>query len=359
MIVPLATAIVRAACAPAARRFRAALADPAGAQQGVLARIVADLARSDYGRSLGVADGDGWDAFRAKVPPLGYAELVPWIARQKAEEPALTARRITGWSLTSGSGGPRKEIPRTAALDRAFRELFAVWADDLLRHVLRPRSGRIFISISPLAGGAVATDDSDRLDPVLRRLLRRFLVRPADGPEHFRNRLAAALLATRDLEVISVWSPTYLLVLLDHVEHNPARFGLPTPVDWREVWPRLQLVSCWASGPAAAPAARLAAWLPGVPLQGKGLVATEAPVTVPLWGRPGAAPLLHSVLVEIDTGSALLPLEALGDGDEGAVVVSQPGGLARYRLGDRVRVVGRIAATPLLEFIGRADRVRT
>ena len=39
------------------------------------------------------------------------------------------------------------------------------------------------------------------------------------------------------------------------------------------------------------------------------------------------------------------------------VVITQPGGLLRYRLGDRVAVRGRHRGTPVLAFVGRADAV--
>jgi hypothetical protein len=44
-------------------------------------------------------------------------------------------------------------------------------------------------------------------------------------------------------------------------------------------------------------------------------------------------------------------------GAEYSLIVSQAGGLLRYRLGDRVRVTGHYHATPLLTFCGRADDV--
>jgi len=39
------------------------------------------------------------------------------------------------------------------------------------------------------------------------------------------------------------------------------------------------------------------------------------------------------------------------------VVLTTGGGLYRYKLGDRVRVTGRIGAVPSIEFAGRSDRV--
>ena len=49
--------------------------------------------------------------------------------------------------------------------------------------------------------------------------------------------------------------------------------------------------------------------------------------------------------------------EDLSLGAEYSVVVTTGGGFYRYRLRDRVRVVGKVSRTPSLEFIGREDSV--
>ncbi len=47
----------------------------------------------------------------------------------------------------------------------------------------------------------------------------------------------------------------------------------------------------------------------------------------------------------------------LRDGDECEVIVTNGGGLFRYRLGDRVVVDGKVGRTPSIRFLGRAGRV--
>jgi hypothetical protein len=44
-------------------------------------------------------------------------------------------------------------------------------------------------------------------------------------------------------------------------------------------------------------------------------------------------------------------------GAEYAIVITQAGGLLRYRLGDRVKITGWYRGAPLLQFVGRADAV--
>jgi len=160
-----------------------------------------------------------------------------------------------------------------------------------------------------------------------------------------------------------------LLVLLDHIEQRREHLAMHLPISrrrllerdpvpWPQLWPRLGLVSCWTAAAAATPAAQLARRLPQAFMQGKGLLATEAPVTVPLTQSGGCAPLVDEVFIELEDEKGRLYLlhEAPPDRDY-ALLITQAGGLLRYRLGDRVRITKHWRDTPLLEFIGRVDAV--
>jgi len=376
VIGALGAALVRAWSAPRAARFAAALGACETTQRRTLARLVHSAAATEYARQFGLRPEDDVDAFRAKLPPVDYAALKPWIARARTGgNGVLAPGRIRRFEPTSGSGGVNKLIPYNDALLESFRSLFAIWAHDLLGQALRPRSGRVFISVSPrLSPHGEARHDADYLGGPLRLLLAPFLVGPdrhgaqAD-PLSFRDALALALLRCADLEIISIWSPTYLLVLLDHIEACRERLAkhLPIrrrrllelePIPWPQLWPRLRLVSCWSAAAAAAPAQQLARRLPQALMQGKGLLATEAPVTVPLVQAGGCVPLVDEVFIELEDahGSLCLLHEACPDRDY-ALLISQAGGLLRYRLGDRVRVTGHWRDAPLLEFAGRVDAV--
>jgi hypothetical protein len=369
----IAAPVLRAYCAPRARRFARALDDVVKAQRTTLARIVRASAATAYGRSLGLAAEDGLEAFRAKVPVVGYEAIGRWIEAQRGgEAAALAPGRTRCYETTSGSSGAAKHIPCNDALLGAFRGMFAVWAHDLLAHVLRPRSGRTFMSVSPpLPDSEGFADDREYLGGPLRALVGRFIIAPprTHEPGAFRDALALALVAAHDLEIVSIWNPGYLLILMEHFEASRERLSaaLPSgrravlrrdPLRWQEVWPRLQLVSCWTAAAACAPARSLASRLPHALVQGKGLLATEAPVTVPLVRAGGCVPLVDEVFLELeDEGGRLRLLTEVERDAEYAVVVTQPGGLLRYRLGDRVRVTGRHRGAPLLELVGRADTV--
>ncbi len=209
-----------------------------------------------------------------------------------------------------------------------------------------------------------------------------WFVRPAltgvaDG-ESFKDATCQALLAAGDLEIISVWSPTFLTVMLDHLSvHWPAHLealkanaprrhkalaSFDTPPSPLELWPALKLVSCWTDGSAARSASALRARLGDVRVQGKGLLATEGPVTIPRVALDddglGQVPLVDGVLIELLTDAGdILPLAQAEEGQHYEVLLSTPGGLLRYRLGDIIEVRGRWGPTPLIRLVGRADAV--
>jgi hypothetical protein len=116
------------------------------------------------------------------------------------------------------------------------------------------------------------------------------------------------------------------------------------------------MISCWADGPAALGARVLGAEFPGVEIQPKGLLATEAVVTIPFGGaRPLA---LRSHFFEfLDEGGGVRFAWELEEGREYSVMVSTDGGLYRYRMRDRVRVTGFSGATPCLEFLGKEQGI--
>lgn len=370
------------ACAPTAWGFRRALRNPAAAQEVVRRRLVEGLLRTRYGRDLGVRGPADWD----HIPVREWDQLRGLFEEQEAStEPIVVPDPVLFWERTSGSSGGAKRIPYTAALRATFTRMLRIWAHDLITHGPHFQTGRVYFQVTPplaepeeTSGGApVGTaDDRDFVEGWTRSLVDRFVVRPARlprTPDEFLDAVTDTLLRAPWLEVISVWSPSFLKVVMDHAEaHHKRLVGNckagqvmdrvrhieKGSTDWREVWPDLELVSCWDQGEAAGEAERLRERLPGVLIQGKGLLATEGPMTVPLLGAPGAVPLIQDVLIELESADGdLIPLHRARDGEEYGVVLSQPAGLLRYRIGDRVRVVGWQGATPCLELLGRDEQV--
>jgi hypothetical protein len=115
-------------------------------------------------------------------------------------------------------------------------------------------------------------------------------------------------------------------------------------------------VSCWGDQAATPGFHELRAALPRVLVQPKGLLATEAVVTIPLGDAHPVAITSHFFEFLDDAGEPRMVHE-LEIGQRYEVVVSNGAGLWRYRLGDIVEVTGYVHATPSLRFVGRAGVV--
>lgn len=357
---------------------------PQQAQALVLRDIVGTMARTEYGQSLGLDGSETLETFRQKVPVVDYEAIAPWVVRQQgSERPVLAPERVRFFETTSGSSGAKKHIAYTRGLMRSMTNMLLLWADDVLRHGPQLRTGTAYFSVSPHFAPPEATpsgtrlgadNDADYVSSVTGWLISSLAVtvpglKQCHRPQDFHRALCERLLRAQQLELISVWSPTFLSVALDYAVAHADELARATSLDARrasalaagqfiDVWPHLKLISCWADGASAGPAHELAERLPHAWLQPKGLLATEAPLTYPLIGREGGVPLLNEVLFEFqcDDG-ALKTIDELDEGDEAELIISQKAGLLRYRLGDRVRVVGRLSHAPLLSFVRRAGAV--
>ncbi len=371
--------LARVGFGPTARSFRRATLTPDRAQARLLEELAQGCARTQYGVSHGVRSAED---FRARLPIVTYDALSPWLEEQRrSESNALVSDPVIFYEKTSGSTAAAKHIPYTAALRRSFARMFAIWAHDLLANGPGLCRGTMYFSVSPRLAPKERTerglkvgldDDSDYLGPVLKHALKSFVVDDSEArltrdAEIWKTSVARALVARPDLEVISIWNPSMLSILLDHIEQHRtdlarmlgrsprARALSNTQVDWPALWPALKLISCWASAAAGPLSRALNARLPHVMLQGKGLLATEAPLTVPLLAAGSFVPLLDEVFFELEDVRTkqirLLHEVTLGPTYE--LIISQRGGLSRYRLGDRVRMTHAYGATPCLEFVGR------
>jgi hypothetical protein len=355
--------LIRSATAPAFRRFLRSLDDPAAAQQRVRETIVRDSSRSAYGQSIDLRkpDAESAEAFRKKLPIADYENLQPWIERAVFEHQRgmLSPHKIVRVEATSGSSAGTKWIPYTRPMMRTFSRMFTLWAHDLLSTKLyQPHSGRLYLCVTggrPDDGSLASKhigDDRDYLGKCWRTVLDRFVIAPqfarADDP---LERLAIALDGEPDLEVMSFWSPSLLLAVLSHM-------GVSSAEETRRRWPKMQLISCWTAASSSRFADRVRELFPEVRIQGKGLLSTEAALTIPLEQDHSCQSSDDEACIPlfefIDNNGDSHEFHQLNDGSEYEVLLSNRAGFLRYRIGDRVRVRGKFRNTPRLEFIGRA-----
>lgn len=364
--------------------YRAALRDPATTQERVLLRCLKANRDTAVGRLYGFSTIRSVVEYQDRVPLTSYDTLEPFVDRIASGEPhILTRATVRRLVPSSGSTAAAKLIPYTDELQREIRRAVGAWLVDLFRRRPSLIGGPAYWSISPAISvqnqrrvPVGFDDDSQYLGGIQASLARAVLavppeVRQIDDVETFRVATLLHLLRARELRLISVWHPTFLTGLLDALRsrwgplidalarsdsRRAGELQKTEPDELRRIWPRLQLVSCWSDGPANASAQDLKRRLQDLEIQAKGLIATEAVVTIPFEESRPLAIRSHFFEFVDPLGRVHLAHE-LEEGISYSVVVTTGGGLYRYRLFDRVAVSGRVASTPSLRFMGKDDRV--
>jgi hypothetical protein len=426
MIATAANSLWLAGCVSEFARFHRATRRVAEEQQKLLLRTLARNADTEFGRQHRFSSIRSIREFQQRVPLRDYDGYSAWIGKAAAgTKNALTRDSVHLFEPTSGSSHASKLIPYTTALQREFQRGIHAWIADLFLHDPRLLCGEAYWSVSPALpwGGRTPggipigfDDDSAYVAGWQQRLLQSVMAVPSavqlvSNLDDFRYVTLLYLIRSRNLKLISVWNPTFLSLLVDRlpewsdelahdIERGTIRatISLPHgirecvyPDSWRarefreamraatpggrhaRIWPELRLISCWTDANAASPAAKLAMQFPRVRIQGKGLIATEGFVSLPLCGREGAALAVRSHFMEFlpvdstgelgfghDAGSdAEYPRLAhqLDRGHQYAVVLTTGGGLYRYQLHDIIEVIDYLSECPMVRFVGRQGYV--
>jgi hypothetical protein len=377
-------------------------------QAALLRTLLQRHQTSQYGRRFGFGKLTTVADFQAALPLTTYEDYAPYIERIAAgEAQVLTAEPVTLLEPTSGSSSASKLIPYTRSLKRAFQRGIAPWVCDLFGRDPQLVAGQAYWSISPVMARRVTPagipigfeDDSGYLGAAGRWLKRAVIcvpsvVRFARDIETFRYLTLFYLLRAANLRLISVWNPTFLSLLLApltdwgeqlagdiargrlSIALEPAlRRGLESsltprpkrgkdlanalqhPQPLTRLWPNLGLISCWMAASAAPFASVLAQQFPGVTMQGKGLIATEALVSLPLTQLPAPALAIRSHVFEfLDEAGRVYLAHELVAGKRYRVIVTTDG-LYRYQLNDYVKVAGFYGECPLIDFVGKGELV--
>ena len=379
--------LLQAAAEPL-KAFEHALLNPERAQGKLLFGLIRSNEKSEFGRSHGFADMRTLEAYRAAVPVRSYSGFEMQISRLASGETAvLTSSPVIAFEETGGTSSGVKLIPYTQDSLTAFRAAALPWLVDLARRRPGVCAGKSYVSVSP-ATRAPRTTDGDisvglpsETAYLGDNLSSAFLSILAVPPEvaaicdvsDWRLATLDTLISCEDLSFVSVWSPTFLLQLVEAIPayqtrlsarlSRPARQRLNSFLqgggsDTSILWPQLDTVSCWNDGSSAGFASRLSALCPQSHIEPKGLFATEAAVTMPWGGREGCVPALTSTFTEFIDGNGVPHLaHQLDKGASYRVVITTPGGLYRYDMGDRVRCVGHEGDVGRLVFEGRAGLV--
>jgi len=376
-------AVLRA-FAPHRARFERAITDPVEAQR---ARIASTM------QALDLRGPRTFEGFSRSAPVVGPEELRTTM-RDVVEGRATHVRgqRVLFVEETGGTTGGARHVPISARFLDELHAGLAPWLHDLFTSHTRATEGRAYWAISPMARGPRATpggvpigapDDAVYFPPSEGALLgETFAVsgEVARAPDMTACRLETAirLVACEDLAFISVWSPTFLSLLLqtivderERIEHalgrgdanarrslSRVRVALDSEHPFASLWPSLALVSMWCDASSALFVDEVRRALPQAAIAPKGLLATEGMISVPLSDAEGPVLAVDGHVLEfipLDDESARPRFaHELSEGAHYEVVVTTGAGLVRQRMGDVVEVVGHHGRTPCVRFVGRA-----
>jgi hypothetical protein len=332
--------------------------DPRRVQEQCLQSLVSSARDTEFGLAHGFASIRSVADYQARVPVREYEEFKPSWERVAVGETDITwPGTCRDWLRTSGATGVDKLIPLTAEALASHRK--GSW-DALARAVslvgARPLLGGTMLL---LGGGSAARAwrDGDRigeisglpargLPPAIRGLFSPASDLGAIGPWDERADAIAAQAVGQDVRLLSGMPPS-LIALFERVARH-RRVAGRSERDLMRCWPNLSVLI--HGGVSFGPyATAFGEWL-GRPLQhvevytaSEGFVAVQTEVEgglslmvdygifyefVPVEDLGNSAPRRHTV-ADVELGRSYAP------------VVSTPGGLWSYVLGDTVRFTAK------------------
>jgi len=343
-----------------ARRLRQDVT--AKAQAASLTRLLAQLSRGSHWRSLGVQAGMSLQEFQAAVPLQRHADLAPAIERMRTgEADVLWPGRCDLFALTSGTTGPRKLVPLTEDLVRHFHR---AGRESLLHYTARVRHAGVFrgrhlllgacTTLSPVerAGPAAPPAFAGELTGILGLNLPRWFERHCYEPgatvaalADWDQRLEATVrrLSRVDLTLIA-GLPSWTALLVHRLLQHYSTPGRPLR-QLEQRWPNLECVVHTGLPPGPYLEELREGLGPRVNFH-EVYAATECLIAAQDRESGRGLRILEDTgvffeFVPVDsldtTSPKALPLADVALNVDYAIVVTTPGGLARYVLGDTVR----------------------
>ena len=175
------------------------------------------------------------EKFQNKIPIVNYEDIKEFVEKEKSgENNVLLSDKIKLFELTSGSTSDVKYIPYTEKFLKSYMNGVFAWIYNLYQNNKRLFLGSSYWSVSPILKREAVTsggirvgieDDTSYFDKVSGFFLNKLFTVPKEikniqNMEDFLLITAVFLLLSENLAMISVWSPSFLMILLDFIEKN-------------------------------------------------------------------------------------------------------------------------------------------
>jgi hypothetical protein len=113
------------------------LSNTEDSQKRVLAELLGDYDKTDYGRSHHASEINGITEFRANFPTMNYTSLKPYLGEvQKGNYSSILPEPLLCWVMTRGSTGPAKVLPATKT---HIEQILSCGGRALVNYALRKR----------------------------------------------------------------------------------------------------------------------------------------------------------------------------------------------------------------------------
>jgi len=373
-------------------------------QRAILKKNLENISGSKTSVLRNVGRAISYEVFKTKFPITTYENWADLIQQQKqGEYNVLTNQPCFRYQPTSGSTSKIKWIPYNQAFLSQLDQAVGPWLSHMYRRYPAIKQGKHYWSLSwvpsDLRNTATSSVNDDlQLLPWWKRLFMGVTMAVpegtslADSSEESLFATACYLVSCQELSLISVWSPTFALSLLDLIEDRrldiikvlnqgqwPNSYKslsvIPAPRNkeaalillnlhgkisaefTKLLWPKLALISAWDTSSSAVWAVKLQSVFAHSEFQGKGLWATEGVITIPYEDKFPLAINSHFYEFEDLSSGEILASWQLKTGLAVRPIITCANGIFRYAMNDQLLVTDFVNDIPCLEFIGRMDGI--
>ncbi len=373
-------------------------------QRAILKKSLENISGTKTSVLRNVGRAISYEVFKTKFPVTNYENWANLIQEQKeGGNNILTNQPCLRYQPTSGSTSKIKWIPYNQDFLHQLDQAVGPWLSHMYRCYPGIKQGQHYWSLSWVPSDLRNADtnsvnDDLQLLPWWKRLFMGITmavpesVSLAQSSEESLFATACYLASCQDLSLISVWSPTFALSLLDLIEDrrldiikvlNSGKWPncykslciTPAPVNKKAalillnchgkitaeftqlLWPKLALISAWDTSSSLVWATKLKTVFAHSDFQGKGLWATEGVITIPYDGKFPLAVNSHFYEFEDLASGEILPSWQLKKGLTVRPIITCGNGIFRYAMNDQLLVSNFLNGIPCFEFIGRMDGI--
>lgn len=338
--------------------------DPNVCQVKVLASLLEDYAKTEYGQRLGAEEVDSIEEYRNRFPTITYNAIRPYLEEvQHGNYKAFLSEEPSSWVLTRGSTGEPKILPVTG---RHLREIFECGSRAVVNFAVRSGDpsmleGRVLnlnfpsnVKVLDQAGKRLVYGYSSgtyaRLNPMFRGLAliprqeEIDALRTGLSPRDWERRFELIYQRAKDEQVVSIIGVAPVQVSFGR--YLKRRHGIYPKALWR-----LKAIFSTSVAKIQAKYAQILKSLYGEASVVEMYTATEGAFAQQRDSLPYIVPNYDTYLFEVKTGRGMKMLYELERGEWGRLIVSTSM-LPRYDMGDMIEGMGK----NYFRVFGRANR---